>query len=537
MLKLLIHCCLFFMATTALSQVELKESHLPILIIDTEDQTIVDEPKITANFKVINKGNDAINFIDDTDFEYDGIIGIELRGQTSQQLFPKKGYGFETRNEDGSNNNVKLLGLPKENDWVLHGPFSDKSLIRNALTFTMANQFMSYAPRVRFCELVINDEYRGVYLLVEKIKIDKNRVNIAKLDETDIAGEKRTGGYMLKFDKKGPGDRFWVSKYKPIPNSYQNTEFIQLFPKANDIKPEQQNYIRDFISEFEDALMGDDYLDPTRGYKKFIDEDSFIDLILINEVTKNLDAYRISTYMYKDRDSIDSRLKMGPAWDYNLAFGNANFCRGERSDNWALDFNSICPEDNWVNHVWWKRLLSDTTFTNKLEQRWFSLRETTFSLINWNNTIDSLVTHIGDAGDRNFQRWPVIGSWVWPNNFVGQTYLSEVNYLKNWVNDRLLWIDENIKNLSTFQEFNIFKSLVYPNPSASNVCFKIPQAWSSSSTKLTVFDALGRMVLNQSFGEDQQVLSIDFQEPGYYHYIITKSDVQILDKDKFIISK
>ena len=536
MLRFVLQYCFLFVSTSLFCQVELRESHLPIFIVNTQGQSIPDEPKITVDLKVINNGPNEINSINDTSFEYNGPIGFELRGQTSQDLFPKKGYGFETRNEDGTNNNVKLLGLPKENDWVLHGPYSDKTLIRNALTFTMAEKFMIYAPRVKFCELVIDEEYRGVYLLIEKIKVDKNRVNISKIEKEDIAGDALTGGYMLKFDKKGAGERSWISDYKPIQNSYQNTEFIHLYPKSNDITPEQQNYIRGFISDFEDALMGNDYLDDINGYKNYIDEDSFVDLILINEVTKNLDSYRISTYMYKDRDSIDGRLKMGPAWDYNLGYGNANFCSGERSDNWALDFNQICPGDFWVNHVWWARMLSDTAFTNKLESRWFSLRQSVFSDDNWNSTIDSLVMHVGDAADRNFERWPTIGSWIWPNSFVGQTYQSEVNYLKNWVKDRLNWIDENIEGLSTFQKFDINKSLVFPNPSQGNLCFKIPEIWSSINTKLIVFDVLGKVVVTKTFPKDDPILELEFYNSGLYHYIIIKNDTDLLDNNKFIIS-
>ena len=169
-------------------QINLTDSNLPIILIETNNQGIQDEPKITATMKIIDNGPGNRNQITDPPLGYEGFIGIELRGASSQS-FLKKGYGLETRNEDGSNRNIVLMGMPKENDWVLHGPYSDKSLIRNALAYKLAGAVMPYAPRTQFCELIINGNYRGVYLFTEKIKIDKGRVDLEKLQIDENSGD------------------------------------------------------------------------------------------------------------------------------------------------------------------------------------------------------------------------------------------------------------------------------------------------------------------------------------------------------------
>ncbi|MBK9013269.1 MAG: CotH kinase family protein [Saprospiraceae bacterium] len=163
-------------------------SKLPIFVVNTSGGAqIVDEPKTIAHLGVIWNGDGATNYLTDPFNEYDGQIGIEIRGSSSQS-FPKKNYAMETQNADSTSNNVSVLGFPKENDWVLHGPYSDKTLMRNALAFTLGSWIMPYAPRVRYCELVINGDYRGVYVFTEKIKQDDNRVNISKLAQMKTQG-------------------------------------------------------------------------------------------------------------------------------------------------------------------------------------------------------------------------------------------------------------------------------------------------------------------------------------------------------------
>lgn len=198
----------------------MESSNLPILIIDTQDQFIPDEPKIVATIKIIDNGTSKRNKITDAP-AYAGKIGIEQRGATSRIFFPKKPYGFELRDTSGLKGvSASILGLPSEEDWVLNATYNDKTLIREVLTYDLYRNFNPYyTPRYKFCEVTLNGQYYGIYILFEKIKRGKNRVDISKLEPKDSTGNDLTGGYILKVDKtEGNVSRKWTSPY-PSPVS------------------------------------------------------------------------------------------------------------------------------------------------------------------------------------------------------------------------------------------------------------------------------------------------------------------------------
>jgi hypothetical protein len=456
--------------------------------------TIVDEPKITASMKIIYNENGDVNKIDQEALHYDGKIGIEIRGQSSQS-FPKKSYGIETRDNTGEDLDVSLLGMPEESDWVIHSPYSDKSLLRNAVAYLLAGKLMEYAPRVRMCELIINNSYIGVVVFTERIKRDKNRVDISKLDPDENEGDDLTGGYMLKFDKGDASEIGWSSPYKPIPNKTTVTNFLYHYPKPSDISPQQKQYIKNYITQFENALYSTSYADPVNGYRKHIDVSTFIDLILVNEVTRNVDGYRLSTFMYKDKESDGGKLKMGPVWDYNLAFGNADYCQGSSTSGWAYDFNDHCPNDYWVNHFWWKRLMQDQSFRQELKDRYIQLRQGYLATDYIHSTIDSLTTHIDAAKTRNFTKWNILNQYIWPNNYVGGNYQNEIKYMKDWINDRLQWLDVNIGALTTaVDEISESKSLYfYPNPASDHL--NINPEFASEILEVSIYNNKGQLVL------------------------------------------
>ncbi|WP_258105527.1 CotH kinase family protein [Marinoscillum sp. MHG1-6] len=421
--------------------VSFEESNLPIFLIDTEGQTIVDEPKINARMKVINNAS-GVNSIYDTNYEYNAHIGIEIRGFSSQ-WFEKKGYTVETRYFDGTNNNVALLGLPSENDWVFHGPYSDKSLIRNVLAYHLGNSTGRWSPRTRFFELFINGEYRGVYILTERIKRDVNRVDIATVTSNDISGDELTGGYILKIGR--PDDEgTWISPYigrtgsRWVPISYVD-------PGYDELLPVQAEYIKQYITTFESALHGNDFKDSEKGYRAYVDVQSFLDYYLINELSRNLDAYRVSTYFYKQKDSDGGKIVMGPFWDYNLAFGNGNFFSADQTAGWVAD--GLGAGDDYEIPFWWDKLRSDPYFNSELRWRWNELREASLSLSSIHSFIDSCANVVSEAKTRNFYKFPILGSYVWPNAYVGNTYQDEINYLKNWINARLSWMDSQINTI------------------------------------------------------------------------------------------
>ncbi|MBK7634389.1 MAG: CotH kinase family protein [Saprospiraceae bacterium] len=274
-----------------MAQVNFTSSNLPIIIINTNGQSISDEPKITADMGIIYNGQGEINKVSDQKNNYNGKVGIELRGSTSQS-FPKKPYGFETRDNTGEDLDVSLLGMPKESDWTLNATYNDKSLMRDGLAYILAGSVMEYAPRVRYCELVLNNSYMGVYLLIEKIKRDKNRVNISKMEVADNSGDALTGGYIIKLDKTtGSNSRSgWFSRYKPFTGALSNTYFQYEYPSVDNITDAQKNYIQNHIHNVEDVIASNDYKNTSNGYRKYIDVNSLMDFIIINELTKILMA-------------------------------------------------------------------------------------------------------------------------------------------------------------------------------------------------------------------------------------------------------
>ena len=427
-------------------QVDFNSSNIPIIIIETNGQEILDAPKIIANMKVIDHG-EYRNYLTDSIHDYDGKISIEIRGSSSQS-FPKKQYDFETKNDDGSNNNVSLLGLPSENDWILSAPYSDKTLIRNILAYKLSESLGHYAPRTSLCELVLNGQYAGVYVLTEKIKRDKNRVDISKLKPDEINGDDLTGGYIFKIDKSTGSNCYgWSTE---IANIYIQYEY----PDCDDIVPEQKLYIKNYVNSFEEALFSNYFSDSIYGYRQLIDLNSALDYFIVNEISKNIDAYAQSTFMYKDKDSEGGKLIFGPVWDYNLAFGNANYRNGYKTNE------LLAP-----NHIWWGRLLKDSIFTNSLKIRWDEIRKDKFSNLQIINIIDSLSFVLSEAQQRNFQKWNVLGENVWPNYYVGTSYADEIRFLKSWIINRLNWLDNNIPGyFNDYAPFIDYNPCVFPNP-------------------------------------------------------------------------
>lgn len=424
------------------SQVNFTSSNLPIIVINTNGQTIVDEPKIMADMGIIYNGEGERNNLVDEFNHYNGKIGIEIRGSSSQQ-FPKKSYAVETRIDEEEDLDISLLGMPEEADWVLYAPYSDKSLIRNALIYKLSNEINRYTTRTKFVELVVNDEYMGIYVFMEKIKRDKNRVDIKKLEEKDTSGNALTGGYLFKIDKRdGANTEGWESSFVPFTGAWQRVFYQYDYPKETDIMPQQIEYLQDFIYNFESTMYLNKYSNPFDGYYDIIDINTFVDYVFLNEFPRNVDAYRLSTFLYKDRDDINPLLKMGPIWDFNLAFGNIDYYEAWEDDGFQIYYP--IPDDFFQKPFWWEKMFDDPVFANKFAKRWSDVKSTIFSKERIFEIIDSLTTHIDEAKSRNFERWPVLGTYVWPNKFVGETYESEIQYLKNWIDARWNWFDNNI---------------------------------------------------------------------------------------------
>jgi len=424
----------------------LFESNLPIVVINTFGVSIPDEPKINGHMGIIDNGTNGPNHVNDPFNGYNGVIGIETRGH-STQMFPKKSYGFETLDNLGEDLDFSLLGMPVESDWILYAPYSDKSMLRNTVTFDIGHKMGNYCTRTVYCELVLNNDYKGVYVLMEKIKKDENRVNIASLKPDEISGDDLTGGYILSVDWLDPDFVYdedgWLSHPTPPYPDAKDVTFQYYYPGPDDIVPQQRNYIRAFVTSAENILISAGFANPETGFQKYFDSPSFVDLMLLNEISKEVDKYRLSQFFYKEKDSDGGKLFAGPAWDFNLGYGNVDYwAPGIDYTGWY--YTDVKPHEASIM-FWWKRLMEDPYFRNLAKTRWVNLRQNNLADAIIHSVIDSILLHTDTAKDRNYERWPILGEYVWPNyDWQNNSYTDEVNYFENFLFNRLQWMDNNL---------------------------------------------------------------------------------------------
>lgn len=478
----------------------LTSSNLPIIVITTpQGQSISDDPRIVCHMGVINNGQGVANNINDPYNNYDGNIAIEIRGSTSQQ-YPKKGYGFETQDTNGVNLQIGLLGLPPENDWILYGPYPDKTLLRNVMTYHFARQMGNYAPRTRYCELMIDGNYRGVYVLMERIKIDNDRVDLQDVHVPNIWDDTLTGGYVVKVDKQtGEVGYTWTSLY--------NNEVVLQFhdPEFDELNTLQASYMENFIGEFETAVNGPNFDAMSGGWRDYIDHNSFHDFFILQELGRTVDGYRSSSFMYKDRNTLtwNAKLIAGPMWDFNLSFGNADYCLAETTTGWQYNFDEVCDFTSAIP-FWWEKLLESPGYVNVLRCRWDELRQGLLRTDNVNAYIDSMALMLQDARIRNFQRWPIIGQYVNWNGYVGQTYQEDVDFLKTWMQLRSEWMDANMPgacNLAVDVPETIPSyHTAWPNPFASGVSVGF-SLFQPGEVIIRIVDLSGRIVDEQNLAQ------------------------------------
>lgn len=285
---------LFLLSSALLAQQGIYD--IPLVVIESNGGfPIPDEPKMKAHMKIIDAGPSEVNSPLDPGNVYDGNIGIEIRGAYSASL-PQKPYGFETRDASGENLNVPLLGLPEENDWILLANYNDKSFLRNSLAGFLFRQMGHYAPRTKHCEVLVNGTYQGIYVLTEKIKRDKNRVDIARLNESENSGDDVTGGYIFKTDYYSD-ENSWISSYPPETRPDKTVRFTYVYPKAEIITDPQKEYIQSYVNSFEEVIHGPNFRDSRTGYQAYIEANSFRDYFILSELSRNVDAYKKRRYL------------------------------------------------------------------------------------------------------------------------------------------------------------------------------------------------------------------------------------------------
>lgn len=424
-------------------------SNLPIMIVQTGGQGIPQDQRVRAALTIFEPRDGRARLANAPDFE--SAVSIEVRGQTSSG-FPKQPYNVEIQDAYGNDLEAPLLGLPEESDWVLHNPYSDKCLMNNVLAFELHEKMGHYAPRCRFVEVFVKTsrtrlsypgDYRGVYVLMEKIKIDGNRVDLARLGPGHNREPEITGGYIIKKDKDSPGDlNFFTSGGGGF-----SGQFLKYHdPKPDEITPAQQAWIVRYLNEFERTLYASDWLrrTGTNHYSHYIDLDSFVDYHWMVEFTKQIDGYRLSNYMSKDRGG---KLKMAPIWDWNLAWGNADYLEGWNSNGW---YYSLIGD---AEHIWLRRLISgtrngsdkrgDPDFNQRIIDRWSVLRTNILAASNVTARVDELAAFLDEAQARDFAKYPRLNTYVWPNPgfYIAPSYSAIIQAMKRWINGRFDWID------------------------------------------------------------------------------------------------
>ncbi|MBI2721479.1 MAG: CotH kinase family protein [Bacteroidetes bacterium] len=489
--------------------VVLNSSNLPLVFLTTSNNQDLTSTSILSDFGIINN-NGGRNYITDPKNDFSGKAMCHLRGSSSKR-YEKKNIKVELTDASGAvETPASLLGMPIESDWVLTPGYSDKTLMRNALTQYLYTSMGHYSPRYRLVELFINGEYFGVYTLMEQIKRDKNRVDIAKLTAADNSFPYITGGYIIQIDRTdNPG---WYSLNPGLSATNAKFYYQYNYPNESEITVQQKNYIKSVTDSFETVMQSSNFADPVTGYKKFIEDNSFIDFFIINEISKNPDAYRLSTYLYKDNIMDGGKMHIGPVWDYDISWHNSNYGNSFNESAWQFDI----PNDDSPIPTWWTKLMTDANFKNKLYCRYHTLRLGILSNAQINQFIDQTATLLSESQSRNFKQFPIMGAYIFPNPQIqsGATYSGEVDDLKQWVAKRGAWLDANIPGFCSNVGVNeITKGQnnveVFPNP-FSNSCTIMLNRESPSEVSIEVIDITGQTVI--SVKSEEKIKGIFTQE-------------------------
>lgn len=516
----------FQICANDIGTVSLDSSELPIVMINTLGQDIIEGTKVDGLMDIKYNGAGNITYINDSPNVYSGHVGIEIRGLTSA-AYPQHPYGFETRDAVGANNNVSILGMPAENDWVLLSNFNDRSLLKNVMSFKLFGEMGNYSVRAQLCEVLIDSSYKGIYVIGEKVKRDANRVNIAKLTITDTLGDDLTGGYMLQ-QNYWNADNSFQSNYSPIDHPGFDVHFVYEYPDALTIQAAQKTYIAAFVDSLETALYSPNFADPITGYRKYMDVKSFIDYFLVNEVARSADGFKKSVFFHKDKYSNGGKLKAGPVWDFDWAWKNlegvCSYYEGYSGAGWA-HLNNDCFTDNYTTG-WYVRLMQDSTFSNELRCTYEDYRKTMLDTARLFGFIDSMGALVQNAQARHFQKWPILGKSGPAPDFgpVATTYYGELDSLKGWISTRLQWLDANIPGLcvtSGVAESNLSNSVhCYPNPTNDYLMmdYELP---STQQVNIRIYNYTGSEVISipqgtKSNGKHALKLNTATFSPGIY---------------------
>jgi len=398
---------------------------LPLLLAEP-DGPILPEERMGASLEVITAYDGRLDALGDTPRAVEARATLEIRGASSSG-FPKHSFNLELLDELGADRAVALLGMPAEADWVLYGPYADKTAIRDALAYGLARRMGGYAPRVRFAELSLGGLWQGLYQVTERPEIDPDRVAYPEA-APDASGD-LSGAYLFKYEGGAGTGAGWRSA-RGVRYDFQD-------PSGDVITEAQVAWLSRWMDDFEAGILRGD------APEKWIDVRSFTDAVIVNELSRNIDAYRRSTFFTKVPDADGGLLHAGPAWDYNLAWGNADFCAGDRVEGLVWEEDELCPDAHQIP-AWYLKLLRDPRFTAPLRCRWEDLRGGVLADGAIGATIDTLATPLAAAEARDQAIWRTLGVDIWPNAYVGATWADELDYLGWFATQRAAWLDANL---------------------------------------------------------------------------------------------
>ena len=426
------------------SKTDEYQTHLPIVKIDTKNIPIEGTKNAAqysnAEVMIIDKESKMNKRDDKADVKTQALI--KVRGNSSF-YFEKKSYDLKFVNQNEANK-VQVMGMPKNDDWVLNGPFLDKSLMRNYLAMNISSEIMGYAPRVRFCEVFLNEKYQGLYLMMEPISQGEKRIPISKVEK-----DNDYTSYILRMDRGS------LNEYKNINNFSKYTLGIPLdkdlthyrinidYPTSKNLTDSKKEYIEKDFSQFEKTLYSFDYNTGDYGYQNYIDVNSFVDYYIINEFFQNYDAVLFSTYLYKD---LRGKINIGPVWDFNNSM-----------DNYVEGSNPI-EQTMLEQRLWYTMLFKDEKFVEKVLYRYKELRKTALNEKNLLKHIDDIETYLGSAIERNFDVWGFSFDYSKVNHFSKllpkerniTSHEEAVLKIKEFIVNRGRWLDNNIEYLKQY---------------------------------------------------------------------------------------
>lgn len=499
----------------------LSSSNLPLILIDTPGNQVLSDSNLLVDLGIIDNGANR-NYYNGTRNNYNGKATCHIRGASSK-MFEKNNLRLELKDFTGMNDiSASLLGMPADSDWILTACYTDKTMIRNPLSQHLFRGMGHYSPRDKYVELIVNGEYFGVYILMEQIKRGNNRVDIDKMTSLDNYYPGITGGYIIQINRAD--DPGWYSLFPGVSANGAKFYYQYDYPNSNTITTQQKSYISNVLDSFETVMNGPLFANVITGYKYFINDDSFIDYLILNELSKNADAYKLSTFLYKNNFTDGGKINIGPVWDYDLAWHNCNFGNTFSGLQWQFEHN------NSANPIptWWKRLMEDPAFQNKLNCRYHSLRKSIMSDDALYQFIDDNVALLTEARERNFKQFPIIGAYVYanPQIQIGSTYTTEIADLKGWIQKRGAWLDANIPgtcpNVNVQEIVDVNENVkVFPNPFVSSIHVS-SELFSESSVTIRFYDAFGNEVfVSQAIAENGiHTLTFYHLKPGVYLMMI-----------------